>query len=80
VDVFAEGETVTELPPHRPYDLRIDLTEGAKPRQGPIYKTTAEEEAEMEKTIKAQLEQGLIVRSQSPMTSPITFARKKMEN
>jgi hypothetical protein len=77
VDVFAEGETVTELPLHRPYDLRISLTEGARPRHSPIYKTTAEEEAEMEKTIKAQLEQGLIIKSQSPMTSPKTFARKK---
>jgi hypothetical protein len=76
-DVFTEGETVTELP-HRLYNLRIDLTEGAKPKHGPIYKTTAEEEAEMEKTIKAQLKQGLIIKSQSPMTSPIMLQEKRM--
>jgi hypothetical protein len=64
VDVFTEGETVAKLPPHRPYNLRIDFTKGAKPGHGPVYKTMAEEETEMEKSIKAQLEQGLIIKSQ----------------
>ena len=36
LDVFS-GEKADELPPHRPYDLRINLEEGSKPTYGPIY-------------------------------------------
>src|SRR5260221_10690317 len=35
-DVFSE-EKVGTLTPHRPYDLQINVEEGAKPIHGPIY-------------------------------------------
>ena len=35
-DVFS-GEKADTLPPHRPYNLKITLEEGAKPSYGPIY-------------------------------------------
>src|SRR5260221_13338225 len=35
-DVFS-GEKVGTLAPHRPYDLQINIEEGAKPIHGPIY-------------------------------------------
>ena len=35
-DVFS-GEKASTLAPHRPYDLRINVEEGAKPIHGPIY-------------------------------------------
>ncbi len=31
------GEKANTLPPHWPYDLKIDLEEGAKPFHGLIY-------------------------------------------
>src|SRR5258706_11702776 len=31
------GEKANILAPHRPYDLKINLEEGAKPFHGPIY-------------------------------------------
>ncbi|KAB5587712.1 Transposon Tf2-1 polyprotein [Ceratobasidium theobromae] len=75
--VFAEGEAVTELPPHRPYDLAIELNEQFKPGHGPIYKIGETEETEMKKTIEAQLAQGLIRRSKSSFASPVLFVKKK---
>ena len=35
-NVFS-GEKASTLAPHRPYDLRINVEEGAKPIHGPIY-------------------------------------------
>src|SRR5258708_24607253 len=35
-NVFS-GEKVGTLTPHRPYDLQINVEEGAKPIHGPIY-------------------------------------------
>src|SRR5260370_14290003 len=35
-NVFS-GEKVGTLTPHRPYDLQINIKEGAKPIHGPIY-------------------------------------------
>ena len=35
-NVFS-GEKADTLPPHRPYDFKITLEEGAKPSYGPIY-------------------------------------------
>ena len=35
-DVFSKSEANT-LPPHRPYDLKINLEEGTSPPLGPIY-------------------------------------------
>ncbi|QRW18405.1 Retrotransposable element Tf2 protein [Rhizoctonia solani] len=60
--VFPEEES-SKLPPHRPYDIAIDL--------GP------REDAELKETIEKQLKAGLIQPSKSPMASPILFVKKK---
>jgi hypothetical protein len=75
-DVFLEDK-VTELPPHRPYNLEIKLEEGAKLKWGPIYSLKPKEDKELCKTIDSQLAQGLIRKSKSPMASPILFVPKK---
>ena len=38
-EVFGE-EQFKELPPHRPYDIKIEFIEGAKPKHGPLYSMT----------------------------------------
>ncbi|QRV81783.1 Transposon Ty3-G Gag-Pol polyprotein [Ceratobasidium sp. AG-Ba] len=45
-DVFTEGE-IMELPPHRPFDISIDLKPGATPRHGPIYSVSVKEDEEL---------------------------------
>jgi len=42
-DVFSKTKAKT-LPPHRPYDLKINLEEGAQPPVGPIYSLSASEQ------------------------------------
>ncbi|QRV96463.1 Retrotransposable element Tf2 protein [Ceratobasidium sp. AG-Ba] len=75
-DVFTEGE-MTELPPHRPFDISIDLKPGAVPRHGPIYSVSVKEDEELKKNINNQLAAGHIRLSKSPMASPVIFVKKK---
>ncbi|QRW17582.1 Retrotransposable element Tf2 protein [Rhizoctonia solani] len=74
--VFSEEES-SKLPPHRPYDIAIELLPDAKPRHGPIYSLGPREDAELKETIEKQLKAGLIQPSKSPMASPILFVKKK---
>ena len=41
-DVFSKTKAET-LPPHRPYDLKINLKEGTQPPVDPIYSLSASE-------------------------------------
>jgi hypothetical protein len=74
--VFSEEEA-SKLPPHRPYDISIDLLPDAKPKHGPIYSHNMEEDKELRETIQKQLASGWIRPSTSPMASPILFVKKK---
>ncbi|EUC60894.1 Transposon Tf2-1 polyprotein, putative, partial [Rhizoctonia solani AG-3 Rhs1AP] len=74
--VFLEKDTA-HLPPHRPYDIKIELLPGAKIKHGPIYSTGPKEDKELRKTLARQLEASLITPSTSPMASPIIFVKKK---
>lgn len=49
-DVFGDG-FFENLPPHRPYDLAIELKEGTTPSYGPIYATTRQESIELKEQI-----------------------------
>jgi hypothetical protein len=74
--VFSEEEA-SKLPPHRPYDIAIDLLPDVKPKHGPIYSHNVAEDEELRETIKKQLASGWIRPSTSPMASPILFVKKK---
>ncbi|QRW17432.1 Retrotransposable element Tf2 protein [Rhizoctonia solani] len=74
--VFSEEES-SKLPPHRPYNIAIELLPDAKPRHGPIYSLGPREDVELKETIEKQLKAGLICPSKSPMASPILFVKKK---
>ncbi|QRW19820.1 Retrotransposable element Tf2 protein [Rhizoctonia solani] len=74
--VFSEEE-LSKLPPHRPYDIAIELLPDAKPQHGPIYSLGPREDAKLKETIEKQLKAGLIRPSKSPMALPILFVKKK---
>jgi hypothetical protein len=57
--VFGEEEFKV-LPPHRPYDLAIDLKEGAKLHHGPLYSMTELESQTLKKWIDEELNAGKI--------------------
>jgi len=43
------------LPPHRPYNLKINLEEGAQPPVGPIYSLSASEQESLKEFIEENL-------------------------
>ena len=48
------------LPPHRPYDLKINLEEGVQPPVGPIYSLSASEQEALKEFIEENLNTGFI--------------------
>ena len=54
LDVFSKKEA-DKLPPHRSYDHKITLTEGAVPPSGPLYKMSAPELQVLQKYLKENL-------------------------
>ena len=75
-DVFSEDK-VTDLPPHRPYDLEIVLKDPEKQVKGPVYPLRGSDDEELRRQLKEQLDKGLIVPSRSRYSSPVIFVPKK---
>ena len=75
LDVFSKQEA-DKLPPHRSYDHKIVLKDGAIPSSGPLYKMSAPELLVLQKYLKENLAKGFIRASSSPCSSPVLFARK----
>ena len=75
-DVFREDKD-TPLPPHRKYDLAIELEPGSKPTWGPLYNLGGREDEELKESIERWKRQGFIWDSVSPMASPILFVKNK---
>ena len=65
------------LPPHRPYDLSIDLEEGKTPPFGPLYSLSKTELDALSAWLEENLSKGFIRASQSPAGAPILFVKKK---
>lgn len=65
MDVFSE-ETASQLPPHRPFDHRIELEEGKTLGYGPLYPISEKEAAELREYLREMQEKGFIVPSSSP--------------
>ena len=74
--VFDKQEAVS-LPPHRPYDCRIDLVENAVLPKGRLYNISLPERNAMEKYISESLASGIIRPSKSPLASGFFFVKKK---
>lgn len=75
-DVFTEDKEVP-LPPHRPYDLGIDLEPNSKPKWGPLYNLGQKENDELKTSLERWIRQGYVRVSKSPMASPILFIKRK---
>jgi hypothetical protein len=75
--VFSEEEAKRYLQ-HQPWDIAIDLIEGApKTLDCKIYPLTLVEQGKLDKYIKENLEKGYIRPSKSPYSSPFFFVGKK---
>ena len=74
--VFCPSE-FDKLPPHRPYDVGIELEEGKTPPFGPLYRLTAAEREALAEHIATNLKRGHIRRSTSSAAAPVLFIRKK---
>jgi len=69
-------EAVDALPPHQPYDCKIELKEGATAPRGPIYPLSEVELQILREWLKEIEQTGKIKRSTSPAGSPILFVPK----
>ncbi|GAW09007.1 hypothetical protein LENED_011127 [Lentinula edodes] len=75
-DVFDEI-AADSLPEHRPYNLKIDLEEGASPPLGRIYPLSEKELVALKDFIDKQLATGAITPSSSPHGALVLFVLKK---
>ena len=75
-DVFSKQKADT-LAPHHPYDLKIDLEEGASPPIGAMYSLSQSELCMLQEFIDEHLWIGFIWPSKSPHGAPILFVHKK---
>src|SRR5258708_8283471 len=75
-DIFS-GEKAGTLAPHRPYDLQINIEEGAKPIHRPIYSLSPPELMALWEFLEEHTRSGFIHPSKSPWGSPILFIKKK---
>ena len=65
------------LTPHHPYDLKINLEEGAQPLVGLIYSLLASEQEALKEFIEENLNIGFIWPTSSPHSAPVLFVKKK---
>ncbi|SOV02334.1 uncharacterized protein UDID_19200 [Ustilago sp. UG-2017a] len=75
-DVFDEVEA-DKLPHHTEHDLHLELLEGGKPPQGPLYLKGPKEMTELRRYLDENLKKGFIRPSKSPARSPVLFVPKK---
>ncbi|QRW26250.1 Retrotransposable element Tf2 protein [Rhizoctonia solani] len=75
LDVFGEEEFKV-LPPHREYDISIDLVPDAKLSPGPIYSMTDAESKALKQHIDEELATGKICPSTSSAGAPVMFVKK----
>ncbi|KAF8757544.1 hypothetical protein RHS01_03440 [Rhizoctonia solani] len=73
--VFGEEE-FNKLPPHRHYNIGIELTEEG-PLNSPLYSMTDAESATLKDWLRDKLKAGKIRPSKSSISSPVMFVPKK---
>ena len=73
-DLFMEPQT---LPPTRMFNHNINLKPDAEPVNIRAYRYPPNQKNEIEKMVKAMLEQSLIRPSQSPFASLVLLVKKK---
>jgi len=75
-DVFSKAKA-SELPPHRNYDLKIDLEEGTSPPLGTLYSLSLVELSALWTFIDENLNTGFIHPTASSHAALVLFIKKK---
>ena len=75
-NVFSKSDA-SMLPPHRSYDLKIDLDEGAEPPIGRMYSLSETEMTALRQFLDENLRNGFVRPSNSAHGAPILFVKKK---
>jgi Reverse transcriptase (RNA-dependent DNA polymerase)/RNase H-like domain found in reverse transcriptase len=76
LDIFSK-EKAHRFPKSRPWNHKIKIKEGFKPKSFKNYNLTPAEQIKLDKFLKENLEKGYIWPSQLPMASPFFFLSKK---
>jgi hypothetical protein len=76
LDIFSKKKAQF-FPESRPWDYKIEMKEGFKPKSFKNYNLTPAEQIKLDKFLKENLEKGYSWPSQSPMVSPFFFVSKK---
>jgi hypothetical protein len=74
-DVFSQSES-DKLPPHRPYDHKIELEGENTLGFSPLYHMTTEELETVKQYLVDNLSKGFIKPSQAPFAAPVLFVKK----
>jgi len=75
-DVFSKAKA-SELPPHRDYDLKIELEEGTSPPLGTLYSLSLVELSALRTFIDENLNTGFIRPASSSHAALVLFVKKK---
>ena len=76
LDLFDEAKAA-RFPKSRVWDHKIEMKPGFEPKSFKTYNLTPEEQIELDKFLKDNLDKGYIRPSQSPMASPFSYIGKK---
>jgi len=76
LDVF-DRAMADQLPPHRPYDHKIELTGEETPPRSRLYHMSGYKLQKVKDYLTEHLNKGFISSSSAPYASPILFAEKK---
>jgi Reverse transcriptase (RNA-dependent DNA polymerase)/RNase H-like domain found in reverse transcriptase len=76
LDIFDEDKE-NWFPDTRPWDHKIEMKSRFEPKSFKTYNLTPEEQVELDKFLKENLDKGYIKLSQSAMASPFFFVKKK---
>jgi glucan biosynthesis protein len=76
LDIFDEDKA-NRFPDTQPWDHKIKMKNRFEPKSFKMYNLTPEEQVELDKFLKENLDKGYIKPSQSPMASPFSFVKKK---
>jgi hypothetical protein len=78
LDIFSEKKA-HRFPESRPWNHKIEMKEGFKPKLFKNYNLTPAEQIELDKFLKENLKKGYIRPSQSPMASPFFCFQKRQQ-
>ena len=75
-DIFSKSNT-SALPPHREFNLKIKLEEGATPSPGRLYSLSLFKLNTLQEFINKNLSTGFIHPTSSSIAAPVLFVKKK---